>query len=89
MAKRAAISRRQGRDRAWRGACGPLGVGGAVPKARPIRGMQGRVPGVGRAHGLLRRDAARVTSERQRGSDAGGPAVIDALPGPIFPVTRA
>ena len=48
----------------------------------------GRVTGKSLARGVHRCEAARVTSERKRGSDAGGPPLIGAALGPIFPVTR-
>ena len=39
------------------------------------------------APGLRRCEAARVTSERKRGSDAGGVSVIDAVLAPNYPMT--
>ena len=56
-------SRRQGRDRAVRGACGPLWAGEPVPKV-PVVMDAGPVTGECLAPGLHRCEAARVTSER-------------------------
>ena len=70
-----------------RGACGPLWAGGVDPKALRSRLMRGPVTGGVLALGLRRCEAARVTSERKRGSDAGGDPRYHAALVPNFRMT--
>ena len=65
----------------------PVGRWGCT-EGSPKRADAGRVTGKSLARGVHRCEAARVTGERKRGSDAGGPPLIGAVLGPIFPVTR-
>ncbi len=68
----------------------PVGpCGQVVSIRRRARGpMRGPVTGVVLALGLRRCEAARVTSERKRGSDAGGEPRYHAALAPNFVMTR-